>query len=180
MPKTLVIDPVTRIEGHLEIEVTVDNARDFGIDFPELETKHGDVAVDAGHSSWCARRIVEALREVGLTPGDLKLCVLTHRHWDHSGGARALKDFAREISKGQKATFTILGGILGDSILDANGAISLADLPSREVQLAMLVGAIAAPMTTLVSLVSAPHRDLISLLQARIDKEGGEEAAEAA
>ncbi len=99
---------------------------------------------------------------------------------DLSAGARALKDFAREISKGQKATFTILGGILGDSILDANGAISLADLPSREVQLAMLVGAIAAPMTTLVSLVSAPHRDLISLLQARIDKEGGEEAAEAA
>ncbi len=50
------------------------------------------VAVDAGHSRWCANRIVEALREVGLTPGDLKLCILTHRHWDHSGGVRALRE----------------------------------------------------------------------------------------
>jgi len=50
------------------------------------------VAVDAGHSRWCAKRIVKALREVGLTPGDLKLCILTHRHWDHSGGVRALKE----------------------------------------------------------------------------------------
>ncbi len=50
------------------------------------------IAVDAGHSRWCANRIVEALREVGLNPGDLKLCILTHRHWDHSGGVRALKE----------------------------------------------------------------------------------------
>jgi len=49
------------------------------------------VAVDAGHSRWCARRIVDTLGEIGLRPGDLRLCILTHRHWDHSGGVRALK-----------------------------------------------------------------------------------------
>ena len=100
---------------------------------------------------------------------------------DLSAGAKALKDFAKDVAKNHKtATFEIPGGILGESILDANGAISLADLPSRDVQLAMLIGAIVGPMTALASLVSAPHRDLISLLQARIDKEGGEETAEAA
>ncbi len=99
---------------------------------------------------------------------------------DLSAGAKALKDFAKEISKDQKATFNVLGGILGDSILDAKSATALADLPSRDVQLAMLIGAIAGPMTALANLVSAPQRDLVGLLQARIDKEGGEETAEAA
>lgn len=99
---------------------------------------------------------------------------------DLSAGAKALKDFAKETAKNQRATFKILGGILGESVLDATGAASLADLPSRDVQLAMLIGAIAGPMTALANLISAPHRDLISLLQARIDKEGGEDVAEAA
>lgn len=94
---------------------------------------------------------------------------------DLSAGAKALKDFAKEAGD----LFTIQGGVLGDSVLDAAGAASLADLPSRDVQLAMVIGAIAAPMTSLVSLISAPHRDLIGLLQARIDDQGGE-AVEAA
>ncbi len=93
-------------------------------------------------------------------------------------GAQVLKDFTKDISKDPNATFEVLGGILGDSILDAKGAAALADLPSRDVQLAMLVGAIAGPMTALVNLVSAPHRDLVNLLQARIDEQGGDEVAD--
>ncbi len=97
---------------------------------------------------------------------------------DLSTGAKVLKDFAKEVNEG----FTVQGGVLGDSILDATGAAALADLPSRDVQLAQLVGAIAGPMTSIVSLISGPQRDLVGLLQARIDKEGGEieEAAEVA
>ncbi|RME80339.1 MAG: 50S ribosomal protein L10 [Caldilineae bacterium] len=92
---------------------------------------------------------------------------------DLAAGAKALKDFAKEVGE----AFVIQGGILGDSVLDAKGALALADLPSREVQLAMLVGAIAGPLTSLAGLISAPHRDLVGILQARIDKEGGSEAA---
>ncbi len=99
---------------------------------------------------------------------------------DLAAGAQVLKDLTKEFAKDPTVTFEVLGGILGDSILDAKGAASLADLPSRDVQLAMLVGAIAGPMTALVSLVSAPHRDLMNLLQARIDKESEGEQAEAA
>lgn len=93
-------------------------------------------------------------------------------------GAQVLKDFTKSLSKYPDATFEVLGGILGDSILDAKGAAALANLPSRDVQLAMLVGAIAGPMTALANLVSAPHRDLVNLLQARIDEEGEEIVAE--
>ena len=99
---------------------------------------------------------------------------------DLAAGAQVLKDSVKEHAKDEKTTFEVLGGILGDSILDAKSAAALADLPSREVQLAMLVGAIAGPMTALANLVSAPHRDLMNLLQARIDKESEGGAAEAA
>lgn len=99
---------------------------------------------------------------------------------DLAAGAQVLKDSVKEHAKEEKTTFEVQGGILGDSILDAKSAIALADLPSRDVQLAMLVGAIAGPMTALANLVSAPHRDLVNLLQARIDEEGEEEVAEAA
>ncbi len=93
---------------------------------------------------------------------------------DIAAGAKVLRDFSKEAGD----LFKVLGGILGPSVVDARGATSLADLPSREVQLAQLLGAIAAPMTSLAGLITAPHRDLIGLLQARIDKEGG--ASEAA
>jgi len=92
---------------------------------------------------------------------------------DLAAAAKVIRDFAKEVGEG----FTVHGGVLGDSLLDAAGALALADLPSRDVQLAQLVGAIIGPMTALASLVSAPHRDLIGLLQARIDKEGGEAEA---
>lgn len=94
---------------------------------------------------------------------------------DLAAGAKVLKDFTKEVGE----FFTVTGGLLGDSVLDAASAASLADLPSRDVQLAQLVAAIAAPMSALASVVTAPHRDLIGLLQARIDKEGDATAAAA-
>ncbi len=92
---------------------------------------------------------------------------------DLAAGAKVLRDFSKEAGE----HFKILGGVLGNSIIDAAGAAALADMPSREVQLAQLLGAISAPMTSLASLITGPHRDLIGLLQARIDKEGEAQAA---
>jgi len=92
---------------------------------------------------------------------------------DLAACTKVLKDFAKEAGE----AFVIHGGVLGQSVIDAAGAVALADLPSREVQLAQLLGAIAAPLSGLASLVTGPHRDLIGLLQARIDKEGGDAVA---
>lgn len=92
---------------------------------------------------------------------------------DLAAGAKVLRDFSKEAGE----QFKILGGVLGNSVIDAAGATALADMPSREVQLAQLLGAIAAPMNSLAGLITGPHRDLIGLLQARIDKEGGAQAA---
>ncbi len=94
---------------------------------------------------------------------------------DLAAGAKTLRDFSKEAGD----LFKILGGVLGHSVIDAAGATALADMPTREVQLAQLLGAISAPLTTLAGIITAPHRDLIGLLQARVDKEGGS-VAEAA
>ena len=96
---------------------------------------------------------------------------------DIGAGAKALKAFTKEVGKER---FIITGGILGDTILDAAAAASLADLPTKDVMRASLIGAITAPMTSLLAAISAPQRDIVGILQARIDKEGGEETAEAA
>ena len=96
---------------------------------------------------------------------------------DIGAGAKALKAFKKEIAKER---FNITGGILGDTILDAAAATSLADLPTKDVMRASLVSTIVAPMTSLLGVITAPQRDIVGVLQARIDKEGGDEAAEAA
>jgi large subunit ribosomal protein L10 len=92
---------------------------------------------------------------------------------DLAAGAKVLRDFAKEMGE----NFTIRGAVVGQSVLDAAGAAALAELPTREVQLGQLLGALAAPLTALVGLITGPHRDLIGLLQARMDKEGGAAAA---
>ena len=96
---------------------------------------------------------------------------------DIGAGAKALKAFTKEVGKER---FIITGGILGDTILDDAAAKSLADLPTKDVMRASLIGTIVAPMTSLLGAISAPQRDIVGVLQARIDKEGGEETAEAA
>jgi len=75
--------------------------------------------------------------------------------------AKALSDFTKE--KGDEKLI-IKGGVLGQSILDAKGVASLADLPPREVLLAQVVGTIAAPLRGLVTVLSGPARGLVTCL----------------
>jgi large subunit ribosomal protein L10 len=84
--------------------------------------------------------------------------------------AKVLSEFAKETS-----ILQIRGAILGTNILDPDGVQALADLPSREVLLAQLVGSVQGPMSSLVSTISAPLRELAQVLKAR--GEQGQEAA---
>ncbi len=95
---------------------------------------------------------------------------------DIAGASKAINDFARD-----SRIMTVKGGILGASIVTAEGAIELARLPSRDALRAQLVGALQGPMGGMVSLLTAPMRDLVSVLQARADqlKESAPEAASA-
>jgi len=69
---------------------------------------------------------------------------------------------------------TIKGAILGRRAIDADGVTRLATLPSRDVLLAQVAGAIAAPLATLAGLFEAPLRDIAGGIGALADQGVGE------
>jgi large subunit ribosomal protein L10 len=64
----------------------------------------------------------------------------------------------------------VKGAVLGGRAIDADGVTRLATLPSRDVLLAQVAGAIAAPLSTMAGLLEAPLRDMAGNLQALFDQ----------
>jgi large subunit ribosomal protein L10 len=93
-----------------------------------------------------------------------------------SAVAKALRDYART-----NPSLVIKGGLHGEGFLSAQDLSVLADLPPREVLLARVAGAIAAPMQQLAGLLQALPRSLAYGLSALLEQKGGAPAeAEAA
>jgi large subunit ribosomal protein L10 len=85
---------------------------------------------------------------------------------DEAGTARAVIDATRPYK-----IVKITGGILGTRAIDAAAVTRLASLPSREVLLGQLAGAIQSPTATLASLLGANLRNLgYALAQLRDQK----------
>ncbi len=85
-----------------------------------------------------------------------------------SEAAKAIRDFAKD-NKG----LVVKGGYMDGRALTVAEVASLADLESREVLLAKLAGAIAAPMVQLAGLLEALPRNFAYGLKALIDQQGG-------
>jgi large subunit ribosomal protein L10 len=85
--------------------------------------------------------------------------------------AKALADTARETR-----VLEIRGGILDGQAITEDEVKSLATLPPLETLRGQVLGAVAAPLITIVGLFTAPLRDLVGLIDARIEQLGGEEA----
>jgi large subunit ribosomal protein L10 len=104
---------------------------------------------------------------------------LTFVQGDISAVAKALRDFARG-----NPLLVIKGGLADGSLLSPADLAALADLPPREVLLARLAGALAAPMQQMAGLLQALPRNMAYGLSALIEQReaGGETlpAAEAA
>ena len=83
--------------------------------------------------------------------------------------AKALADSARTTK-----VLQIRGGLLDGAPIGEEEIKSLATLPPTDVLRGQVLGAITAPLTTVVGLISAPVRDLLGLIDARIEQLGGE------
>ena len=79
--------------------------------------------------------------------------------------AKALADSARTTK-----ILAIRGGLLDGSPIGEDEVKNLATLPPLDVLRGQVLGAITAPLMTVVGLISAPVRDLIGLIDARIEQ----------
>jgi large subunit ribosomal protein L10 len=96
---------------------------------------------------------------------------LTFVQGDISAVAKALRDFSRA-----NPLLVIKGGLADGSLLSSGDLAALADLPPREVLLARLAGALAAPMQQMAGLLPALPRNMAYGISALIEQrqEGGE------
>lgn len=91
---------------------------------------------------------------------------------DVVGAAKALLDFA-----GDHDQVVIKGGVLDGKPMTPDQVKALADLPSKEVLQAMLLGVLNAPARNLVSVLANANRQILNVLVAykdKLEEAGGE------
>ena len=91
---------------------------------------------------------------------------------DIGQGVTALKDWIKA-----EKVIEINGALLESSVLNAAQAEALSDLPTKEQTLAMVLGAINAPASTLTRMINAPGSSLARVINAYVDKQKEAEAA---
>jgi large subunit ribosomal protein L10 len=84
---------------------------------------------------------------------------------DPVAAAKAIAAAGRETQ-----VLVVRGGIMEGRPLTEDDVQNLAKLPPAEVLRAQFVGALAAPMATVVGLFNAPLREFVGVLQARIEQ----------
>ena len=118
-----------------------------------------------------------AAKDLGLEIEDLLTgpTAIAFVEGDPVNVAKALRDFART-----NPALVIKGGVLGEKTLAEGDVRALADVEPREVLLAKLAGAIAAPLQQFAGLLKAVPQSFAYALQALIDEKGGVPAADTA
>ncbi len=92
------------------------------------------------------------------------MTVLTYSE-DPVAAAKVAQDYAKENKK-----FEILGGAMGENVLDPAGVESVSKMPSREELIASIVGCIGAPASNLAGAIGAPASNIASILSTIEDK----------
>lgn len=115
-----------------------------------------------------------AARDMGLEEVNPYLegpVALTFGYEDPVAPAKALNEFAREYKQ-----LAIKAGILEGRVIDPKGIKALADLPSREVLLAKVLGGMQSPMYGFAGALQGLLRNLVYVLDAVREKKAGETA----
>jgi large subunit ribosomal protein L10 len=85
---------------------------------------------------------------------------------DPVSAAKVAVDFAKTNPK-----FEIVGGAMGDTLLDVNGVKALAELPSLDELRSKIIGLVQAPGTKIAQLMNAPAAKLARVFGAYAAKE---------
>jgi large subunit ribosomal protein L10 len=107
--------------------------------------------------------------KVSLSPHYVGPTAVALSYDDPVAAAKVLSRFAKE----QQATFKLKAGMLSGKVISVADIQALADLPSREVLLAKLLGTMQAPTTNFVGVLAAVPGSFVRLLNAiKTQKEG--------
>jgi len=136
--------------------------------FAELRTRLGGAgsALTVIKNTFLRRSIKEA----GLPELDAHLSGQTAYvtgDKDICAAAKILKTFSAEFDKPK-----IRAGILDNAVLNTPQVIALADLPSKDVLQAQLLGMLLQPATKLVRTLNEPAASLARVLQAKVKHAG--------
>jgi len=112
-----------------------------------------------------ARRALEGTKFTGLSPL-LKGPTAIAYSKDPVAAAKVVNAFAEDNSK-----LTIVGGAMGEQILDPTGVQALAKLPSLDELRARLVGMLQTPATRVATVLQAPAGQLARVFGAYAKKE---------
>jgi len=133
-----------------------------GLTVAEMQDLRGRVR-DAGGSvrvakNKLARIALDGTPAAGIADLMEGMTVLAYSE-DPVAAAKAADEFAKDNDK-----FVILGGAMGENILDAAGVKAVAKMPSREELIASIVGCIAAPAANIAGAIGAPASNIASIL----------------
>lgn len=85
---------------------------------------------------------------------------------DPVAAAKAVKKFAKGNER-----LTILGGVMGEEILDKNGVDALASMPSREELLGSIVQTLMSPASNIAGAIGAPAANIAGILETLENRE---------
>ena len=126
--------------------------RDAGASYKVSKNKLARIAVEGTTYS--------SLHDLLVGPTALSTSV------DPVAPAKVIVEFAKTNDK-----LEIVGGAMGDTVLDVAGVKALAELPSLDELRAKIVGLVQAPATKIVQIVQAPAGQLARVLAAYAAKE---------
>jgi len=87
---------------------------------------------------------------------------------DVAAAAKIVKTFASEFQKP-----VMKGGVIDNAVVSSEQINAIAELPSREILLAQLLGVLNSPASKFVRLLNEPASSLARLLKAKAEKDGG-------
>ncbi|HSS11049.1 MAG TPA: 50S ribosomal protein L10 [Acidimicrobiales bacterium] len=108
---------------------------------------------------------------IGLEPLLIGPTAIAFVDGDAASVAKALRDYART-----NPHLVVKGGVLGTTVMSAADTTALAELPPRDVMLARLAGALAAPLQQFGGLLQALPRNFAYGIKALIDQRQAPEA----
>ena len=141
-----------------------------GLTVPQISELREKLGRDTSYTVAKNTLVRIAAKEAGIEGLDEILAgptAVTFVKGDFIEAAKTLRDFAKT-----NPALVIKGGLLGDKALDEAAVKALADVEPREVLLAKLAGAMAAPMVQFAGLLEALPRNFAYGLKALIDQGG--------